>query len=281
MASLGLEFMGSGDLKFNHPELLMSSSAHAIYQDAIRGGDPRLHEAILDLILDSSSRVDVFRKPDVSSAPLPEQTRLRGIGDCYLRRIGVADNLEARRRSSASVAVNLASPVHSAVLDAVGGENRRAAEVLDAPAVQAFDRAAVEKALAELVMMRFLNVLIAPTRDLAYRPDRRYRLASALNSILLDETVQVPEAVAFASPVLGTALMIPPDARLRLAAWLGRDLERIWQIFGSVNRRLLDGRGGAITTFERFRSEMEAAVPPFVASLVPDLLRFGLLEEES
>jgi hypothetical protein len=64
----------------------------------------------------------------------------------------------------------------------------------------------------------------------------------------------VPEAVAFASPVLGTALMIPPDARLRLAAWLGRDLERIWQIFGSVNRRLLDGRGGAITTFERFRS---------------------------
>jgi hypothetical protein len=89
----------------------------------------------------------------------------------------------------------------------------------------------------------------------------------------------VTEAVAFASPVLGSALLIPPDARLRLAAWLGRDLERVWQIFGRVNRRVLDSRGSPISSLAQFRAETAAALPQFVANLVPDLLRFGLLEE--
>ena len=77
-----------------------------------------------------------------------------------------------------------------------------------------------------------------------------------------------------------SALTIPVDARLRLAAWLGRDLAGIWRILEGARRRLTDSRGGPVTSFERFREEIGAAVPQFAANVVPDLLRFGLLEEE-
>jgi hypothetical protein len=128
-------------------------------------------------------------------------------------------------------------------------------------------------------MMRALIVMIAPARKLEFRADRRYRLVSALNSILLDETIHVPTAVAFASPVLGSALLIPLDVRLRLLAWLGRDLERVWRILESSNRRLTDSRGRRVISFERFARQIEAALPQFAASFVPELLRFGVLEE--
>jgi trans-aconitate methyltransferase len=255
MASLGLAYMGSGDLKFNHPGLLMPRNDHAVFEEVTRGGGSRLRQTIFDLMFNTSARVDVFRRqdadagasvdPDVRSGP----TGLRGVENLYLRRIGPADNLEARRRASATVAADLASPLHSAVLDAVGEGERTIAEVLESASVRAYDRAAVELAVAELFMMRFLNVPIAPTRGLAWRADRRYRLAHAINSILLAETIHVPGPVAFASPVLGSAVMLPADVRRRLSAWLGHDT------------------GGTD--------------PQFVTNLVPDLLRFGLLEEEA
>jgi hypothetical protein len=91
----------------------------------------------------------------------------------------------------------------------------------------------------------------------------------------------VPKAVAFASPVVGSAVMIPVDTRLKLLAWLGGDLERAWRIVESTGRRLTDSRGSEVTSFERFRDGIGAAVPQFTASLVPEFLRFGLLEEES
>jgi len=256
MAALGLAYMGSGDLKFNHPDLMLSRSDHALFEEVTRDGGGRLRQAIFDLVLNTYARVDIFRKLDAKADANgnldpelpPGRAGLRGIEDLYFRRIGIADSLEARRRASAAVAVDLASPLHSAVLEAVGPEDRTVAEVLQSERVRAFDRAAVEKAVAELFMMRYLNVLIAPTRRLVHRADRRYRLASPINSILLEGTSHVPGAVAFASPVLGSAVMLPAEVRRQLSAWL---------------------RGG-----------IEASAPQFVTNLVPDLLRFGLLEEE-
>lgn len=289
MAALGLAYMGSGDLKFNHPGLLMSRDAFALFEEVTRNGDRQLRQSALDLMLNTGSRVDVFRRSGAGStqgltpagSPTAGSSSLRGVENLYLLRVGTGDSLEARRRASASVAVDLASPLHTSVLEAVGPAGRTVAEVLAAPGLGAFDRAAVEKALAELVMIRSLNVLIAPARDLEYRADRRYRLASPINAILLDETLHVPKAVAFASPVLGSAVMIPVDTRLKLLAWLGGDLERAWRILEGAGRRLTDGRGSEVTSFERFRDGIGAAVPQFAASLVPELLRFGLLEEEA
>ena len=281
MATLGLSYVGSGDLKVNHPGLMLSRSDHAVFEEVTRHGGQGLRQTVFDLILNTQARMDVFRKDGAEASSRPDQPGLRGIGNFYLRRIGAADSIDARRRVSAALAVDLASPAHAAVLDAVGEESRTVAQVLQSDHVEAFDRAAVEKAIAELFLTRFLNVLLAPTRELAWRADRRYRLASSINSILLDETIHLPEAVAFASGVLGSALMIPAEVRLRLSAWLGRDLERIWRIFGQLRLRLPDGRGGFATSLEQFRAGIEGTFPQFVANFVPDLLRFGLLEEES
>ena len=253
MAGLGLAYMGSGEPRRNHPGLLLSRDAFAVFEEVTRGGDRQLRQLILDLILNTGSRVDVFRKSDAAAdstaTATARRSKLRGVENLHLKRVGTADSLDSRRRASTAVAVDLASPLHTAVLEAVEAGGRTVAETLAAPGLQAFDGAAVEKALAELVMMRFLNLLIAPARALEYRADRRYRLASPINSILLDETIHLPQPVAFASPVLGYSLMIPIDARRRLSAWLGGD--------------------------------REAALPQFTASVVPDLLRFGLLEEEA
>ena len=101
-----------------------------------------------------------------------------------------------------------------------------------------------------------------------------------MNSILLDETIHIADAVPLASPVLGSALMIPADARLCLAAWLGRDLAQVWNVLERANRRIVDRRGGAILSVDQFRAEVEAGVPRFVASLAPGLLRYGLLEDD-
>jgi trans-aconitate methyltransferase len=280
MAELGLAYMGSGDLKLNHPELLMSRDAFVRFEEVTRGGDRHLRLAALDLVLNTATHVDVFRRPDGESGAGARRSDLRGVEDLHLRRISAGSSLDARRRASATVAVDLASPPHSAVLEAVGTGDRTIGDTLAAPALQEFDRGAVEKALAELVMVRALNMMIAPASKLEYRVDRRYRITSPINSIMLDETIHVPKAVAFASPVLGSALLIPIDARLRLMAWLGRDLERVWRILETQNRRMTDSRGQRVASFGRFREEIEAAVPQFAANLVPDLLRFGVLEEQ-
>jgi trans-aconitate methyltransferase len=284
LASLGLSFMGSGDLKLNHPELLLTRAAYAAFEEVTRHGDRHLRLATQDLMLNTSSRTDVFRKPDPERDAEPETAAgcsgRRGIESLYLKRTVGGDSIEMRRRASENIAVDLASPLHSAVLDAVGGGSAPVRDVLKSVELDKFDRAAVETAISQLIMMRFMNMLIMPARELEYRSDRRYRLASALNSILLDETIHVRDAIAFASPVLGSALMIPAAARLRMAAWLGRDPAAIWATLERSDRGHLGSRGSALTSFEQFRSGLELDVPKFVANSVPELIRLGLLEED-
>ena len=279
MTSLGLRFVGSGDLKLNHPELLMSRESCAVLDEVARG-DERLRLMALDLMLNTRSRFDVFQRPAATPGACTVARGLRAVGDLRLRRVGVADNLEARRRSSSGIAVDLTSAMHTAVLAAVGDGSPTVDEVLDNSVSAAFGQAGVERAIKELLMTRFLNVMIGPALEIAPRADRRYRMSSPLNAILLDETIHVADAVAFASPVLGSALMIPADERLWLAAWLGRDFAQLWNVLERANRRLTDRRGGPILSADQLRAEVEPGVSKFVSILVPGLWRYGLLEDD-
>jgi trans-aconitate methyltransferase len=242
-SALGLEFMGNGNLKMNHPELMMTRDAYAIYKEITAGAG------------------------------------IGSLAGLWLQPVAAACSIEARRRASTGTAVDLSLPLYSAVLDVCASEAATIDTVLNAPGLDDFGRAEIETAIAQLYMMRCMNVLILPPRAATYRSDRRYRLGSALNRILLEATLFVPEAIAFASPVLGSALKIPADARLRLLAFLGGDLRSFWQELQRQNRRIVDGSGNPVTTFERFREQTEAALPAFAANAVPELLRFGLLEE--
>lgn len=279
MAALGLRYAGTGDLRLNHPALSMSRAAYAALE-AVAGGDERLRLMAQDLILNTRSRFDVFHRPAAAPGAGAVAQGLRAVGDFRLRRMGVADNLEVRRRASSEVAVDLTSPVHTAVLAAVGDGSPSIDEVLNNTASDAVGQPAVESAIKELLAARFLNVAIGPAQEAEHRADRRYRFSSPLNSILLDETIHLAESVPFASQALGTVLMIPAEERMCLAAWLGRDLAQVWNVLERANRRPVDRRGGPIQSAGQFRAEIEARVPKLIEIVVPWLLRYGVLEDD-
>lgn len=277
-AGQGLEFVGSGNLKLNHPELMLPGPAYAIYRELTHGAPETLRQELLDLMVNTESRCDVFRRADAEADSTGGESGFAGIGDLFLQPVPAAASDEARRRAAQGTAIDLGSPLHRDLLALIGGGTGTIREVLAAPALNRYVRSDVERAIAQLYMLRCIDVLVRQPGAPEYRSDRTYRLASSLNRLLLEETILVTEPVAFASPVLGTALRIPPDSRLWLLVFLGGDLQPIWEAFGRERRRILDPRGNPISNFEVFRRETEASLPAFVNSAVPELLRFGLLE---
>lgn len=277
MASIGLDFMGSANLKINHPEIMMSREAYAVYADVVSGADASTRETIKDMMLNTVSRCDVFRKPGKATPEEHREPGLRELGGLFLHRIDRGETLNALRQASQSSAVDLSSDLHRAVIDAVVASPTIDA-VLDAPALCGIDRTKAERAIAQLYVARFLNVLLQPGRETERARSGPYRLTARLNEIILHETIGVPEPVAFASPVLGTALLIPLEARLRLMTLLAGDPDPVWRELRRLNRQIPDRAGRPIESRDRFRSEIESAFGEFMANAVPELLRFGLLE---
>ena len=277
LVSRGLEFMGSSNLKLNHPELMLTREAYAAYLRVVGNADRISGEETLDLLLNTSSRCDLFRRPDPEADRERRVPGLAGLGGLYLQRAPFSGDAAARQRASKSCAIDLASGLHTAVLDALQEGSMTIEALLSTPALSVFNRADAEQGIAQLFMMRYLNVLIRPALRLDYDEKRRYQLAE-INSILLRERIAVPDAVAFASPVLGSALMIPPDQRLRLLAFLGGDLAPVWQQFQKEGRRVIDDRRRAVTSLEQFSAGLRASLPAFRADALPELLRLGVLE---
>ena len=274
-----LEFVGSGNLKLNYPELMMPAEALAVYRELAEGAPEGFRAELLDLIVNTASRCDVFRRADedAAAAAMTGAVGLAALGHLYLQPVAAASGVDGRRRMAQGTAVDLNSPLHLDVLAAVGG-GETIGEVLDAGSLASRDRAGVERAMAELYMTRCLDLLVAPPRPATYDSAHSYRLASPLNRILLEETMLVPEPVAFASPALGTAIRIPVDARFRLLGFVGGDLDAVWEQYRRNGRRIVDARGNEVRDAATFRSETIASLPAFAKTAVPELLRLGVLE---
>jgi SAM-dependent methyltransferase len=273
LAAERLEYLGSADVLPDYPELLLTGAAYAVYQKLTDGADVPFRESVRDFMQNSAVRFDVFRRAGEPTVAPGE--RLRALGDLYLQRAGDTRDLEARRRWSAGCAVDLTSPVCAAVLDLAAAPAMTLGAALASPELKAFAAASVERAVEHLFALGFLNVLVTPPVGVgAAEPEagskRRYRLTSALNAERLRETLASPADEGLASPVLGSPLLVPAAARVRLMALLGGDITPAWQASG----------GGATGTLEQFRRQVDAGMPQLLTDAVPRLLRLGILEAE-
>ena len=280
-AQSGLEFVGSSPLKQNFPEFWMSKPVHGAYLELVNGKDVFFRHTMKDLILNTSRRTDVFRKPGQAAAEHTGETGLRSIGELCLYRIGGRNDLADRQKLASTCAADPASSLHTAVLDAAQAPRTTIAAVLDAPALKAFEPAAVEHALQQLVASGFLKVLVQPENRDECRNGGHYRMAARLNSMLLEEQIAARGAVGLASPVLGTVVMLPMNIRVSLLAFLGGDIDRVWQALQEPGNGISDGRSPPLPPREEFRAAIESSLPAFAVNAVPELVRLGVLEAVS
>jgi hypothetical protein len=224
IASLGLRFLASLRLEENFPELCMPEVAFGVYSDMIAGRDYIYRESMLDLIMHSPNRMDLYGKGTPG-----EHSRLLDATDVYLQRAGHHGDLEARRKLSAKCAVDLTSDLHVALLDLCDRQVLSAPAVLQHPDLQQFEPPDVERAMQQLFAKRFLSGLTAMPATAEYDRSRRYRLASGLNQMILSEQLASSRPVMLASTLLGEPLQLPEGVRVRLQAFLGGDLTGAWR----------------------------------------------------
>jgi SAM-dependent methyltransferase len=269
LAAHGLAYLASANVLPDYPELLLTRPAFAAYRELTAASDLPFREAVRDFMLNTALRFDLFRKQD-PSAPLHEQG-LAALGDLYLRRAGSRRDVEARRRWSSGREVDLTSPVHSAVLDLASTTAITIGDVLRSDALKAFAPPDVGQAIRHLFALGFLNVLVERPIEAEYRSERRYRLRSALNVMRLEESLRSTGPEGLASTVLGSPLLIPAFARLQLTLLLGGNIDAAWAASG----------GAAKGTLEQFRDKVRGSLPRFVVDSLPQLLRFGVIEEDA
>ena len=269
LAARGLAYLASANVLPDYPELLLSRPAFAAYRQLTAASDPPFREAIRDFMLNTALRFDLFRKQD-PSAPLHEQG-LAALGDLYLQRAGTRRDIDARRRWSAGREVDLASPLYSAVLDLASTTAITIGDVLRSDALKDLAPPDLAQAIRHLFALGYLNVLIERPIEAVYRSERRYRLRTALNAVRLEEGLRSTGPEGLASTVLGSPLLVPAFARLQLMVLLGGDVDAAW-----------DANGGAAKgTLEQFRERIRSSLSRFVVDGLPQLLRFGVVEEEA
>jgi len=268
LAALGFSYLASAHVLPDYPELMLSAEAFATYRQLTAGADASFREAVRDFVLNGDLRFDLFWQP--VEASLPHGQRLHRLGDLYLQRAQAQDDVDMRRRWSAGRAVDLCDPLHSTILDLAAAPSITLDEVLNSAEIKPFARADLELAIEHLFATGLLNVLVRQPMEARYRSDRRYRLSTPLNALKLEESLSSRAAEGLASTVLGSPLLMPPSARLQLLALLGDDVDRLWQPSGLAS----------VMPREQFRQQVRAGLPQFVGDMLPQLLRFGIVEED-
>jgi SAM-dependent methyltransferase len=269
LAAQGLEYLASANVLPDYPELLLSRSAFAAYSELTTNADLPFRELIRDLMFNSAQRFDLFRKGGAPASKPGE--RLRAFTDLFLQRAGNARDLETRRQWSAGCAADLTTGICSAILDLAAAPAITLGDALASRELGEFAPEEVERAVEQLFALGLLNVLVKKPNAADYHSDRRYRLRGALNVERLRETLTSTADQGLASEVLGSPLLVPAAVRLQLMAFLGGDITPAWQAAGTPTRG----------TLEQFREKVRAAVPRFVRDGLPQLLRLGIVEEDS
>jgi len=268
LAACGLVYLASANVLPDYPELLLARPAFSAYRQIAAASDATFRETVRDFMLNTALRFDLFRKPD-PSAPLREHG-LADLGDLYVQRAGTRRDVDARRHWSAGKAVDLTAPVYSAVLDVASTGAITLGDALGSDALKKFVPGDIGQAIKHLFALGFLNALVERPIEASYRSERRYRLRAALNAMRIEESMRSTGPEGLASTVLGSPLLVPAFARLQLIALLDGNIDAAWDASG----------GAAKGTLEQFREQVRSSLSRFVVDGLPQLLRFGVLEED-
>ena len=101
-------------------------------------------------------------------------------------------------------------------------------------------------------------------------------MPSKLNRTLLKQDIHLEHGRPFASPVVGTRVLLPIKDRLYLWALVFADLGEAWDNMGELRGIFHDPNGNPITK-QTFISIIERSKNAFIAKVVPELVRLGIL----
>lgn len=273
MAKAELEFVAQARLEANYPELVMPRvAAQALQRISEEFPDPIVREASVDWLLNQTVRMELYRKRGGDGGD--PHTVLDGL---YLHRFAEGDEGPARQRITARTGIDLLSPPIGTILKTVGRKSMSIGELMASDALAGFERPAIQKAIEKLVAVKLVNVLLRPAPLDKYVKGGRYRFPSPLNEIALNEYLLAPDPVPFASPVVGTRLLIPQHDRMRVLAILGGNLGAVWKEFQEKRVKVTDPQGKEVTSYERFREHVDNGLGEFAERAIPELLRLGIL----
>lgn len=275
LAKAGLDFVGHANHERNYPELSMARELTPPLEAiaAEFGRDSALYETASDFVLQSSVRFEIYRK-----AGGEERAGFEAAEGLFLHRFTDGDEGIQRQKMTARTGIDFLTPPIGTVLKIVGRRSIAIRDVFGHPALEKFDRAAIRKAIEKIVATNLANVLLRPAPETVYEPGLSYRFISPLNAIALEEHVLSPDPIPFASPVIGTRLLLPRIDRVRLLAILGGNLGPVWKKFLDEKTKVTGPKGEPVTSFEDFRDTIQASLPDFAKQAIPELLRLGILE---
>lgn len=254
-AAQGLTFVANAQLELND----LGLTAPDALRDELAGYPPVAREMLMDAMRDTHSRMDVL---GLSDAPA-------GAADppLWVDRLSRGPLTEERRTFGQRTGLDLMTPAYDEVLRRVDGQAVELGRLIaETGARQEIQR------LAALKLAHLLRQPYVPTAA-----TEAPRMASRLNTLVLEERIDAAGVIPFASPVAGTQVLLPPQDRLALLALLDGDFEAAWVRVKAAGQVIKDA-GVPVEDARGLRRAADRRAAAIGARILDDLCRLGVVE---
>ncbi|MDB9844015.1 class I SAM-dependent methyltransferase [Porticoccaceae bacterium] len=126
-----------------------------------------------------------------------------------------------------------------------------------------------------LLAARVLSVAITPIKN--QPTGEKLSMPSKLNRMILMEDISQEHARPFASPVVGTRVLMPIRDRVYVWALVLGDVGKAWDAMGELREAFRGDRGEPLNR-SQFVEVVSDSMVNFEKTAVPELLRLGILE---
>ena len=267
LAAANLAYAGSAALIDNFDQLVLKPELAAFVE---RAADRAFAETVKDYAVNRTFRRDVYTR-DAPPADPAEAAAMLGRTRFALARPRALCRLK-RRTQAGEVALEEASYVP--VLDALARAPMTLDELAQAPECAALDRAGLRQAV--LGMAAFGNIL--PALPAAGEGARR-AAAARFNNGVLSRPVAAPEAVALASPVLGSGVTVSVIDSLLLGGHAkgGDPVEHAVQTLLAGGFKLLKS-GEPVKSADEARKLIAGKARFFFSQVLPHFRQLGVVD---
>jgi len=267
LAGAGLAYAGSAALIDNFDQLVLKPDLRPFVADA---ADRVFAETVRDYAVNRTFRRDVYTR-DAPPAGPAEAAAMLGRTRFALARPRALCRLKQRTPAGE---VSLEEPSYAPVLDALARAPLTLDELAQAPECASLDREGLRQAV--LGMAAFGNIL--PALPAAGEGARR-TAAARFNKGVLSRPVAGPEAVALASPVLGSGVAVSVIDSLLLGGLAeGRDpVDHATQALTAGGLRLLKA-GEQVKSADEARNLIAGKARLFFSHVLPHFRQLGMVD---
>jgi hypothetical protein len=269
--STGLVYAGNGQLGFNLMEIGLPQPLRA-GAEAMKTVPAR--ELYLDYARNAAARADIYVKP--LDGPARDAADL--LADFHIMRFGTGPDTLRRQQIAQNTGVDFTAQLYTDLLAVLSSEPRRIAELLEEPALRKHARARVLKAIQLLLGTDMAALARVKTAQQSAPLPEKIRLTSKLNRVLLEDSLDNPDAAVFSNPLTGQRLLLPLAQRLSLYALLGGDLEVAYAGLEAHGLQVT-GPDNKPASAAEFKASVLAELPKFSAQDGAFLRAIGVIAE--